>query len=333
MVRVFITVDTEVWPDSPGWPHAPLAPAYDARGDIERYLHGGRGAEARGVRYQLDVLAGARLKATYFVDPMFSFAIGLEPLRELVGSITGAGQEIGLHLHPEWLTDPRCRDLPAFRGPLLHGYDEAEQQALVRSGLARLDEAGSPAVMAFRAGSWGANLATLGALQANGVRYDSSLNVRFAASFPDLDPATRERSTQPFLLEGVAEIPVTNFTDRPPSGRRPLHVCAASLAEFQLVLEHAFAHGWDAVVIVLHSFEFVRVDRAGATGVAPQRLLARRFEQLCAFLDENRTRFATCHFSDLGEGVPARSVHPPLPASSLTRTALRNLEQLASRVY
>lgn len=333
MVNVFITVDTEVWPNSPGWPHAPLAADYDARGDIERYLLGGRVADARGVPYQLEVLARAGLKATYFVDPMFSFALGIEPLRELVARIAGAGQEIGLHLHPEWLTDSRCGDLPAFRGPLLHGYDEAAQCTLIRAGLARLAQAGSPPVVAFRAGSWGANLATLRALRANGLRYDSSLNARFAASFPDLAAGTREGATQPFLLDGLAEFPVTTFADLPPAGRRPLHVCAASLAEFRMVLDHADAQGWDAVVVVLHSFEFVRVERTGPGAVAPQRLLARRFERLCAFLDANRSRFATRHFSGLGAAVTDRAGHPALPQSSRARTAMRHLEQLASRVY
>jgi hypothetical protein len=34
MVNVLITIDTEVWPDAPGWPHAPLPPGYDARRDV-----------------------------------------------------------------------------------------------------------------------------------------------------------------------------------------------------------------------------------------------------------------------------------------------------------
>jgi peptidoglycan/xylan/chitin deacetylase (PgdA/CDA1 family) len=334
MVNVLITIDTEVWPDAPGWPHAPLPPGYDARRDVERYLRGGSGAQARGVPYQLAVFARTGLKATYFVDPMFSFALGIEPLRELVAKIAGSGQEIGLHLHPEWLTDRHCADLPPFRGPLLHAYSDGDQRLLIRAALERLAEAGSPPVTAFRAGSWGANLATLGALRDNGIRCDSSLNARFDASFPDLEPATRAGATQPFLLGSIAEYPVTNFCDRPPSGRRPLHVCAASLAEFRMVLDHAFVHRWEAVVIVLHSFEFVRVDRTRTSGaVAAQRLLARRFEGLCAYLDRNRSRFATCHFSDLAQRPADRPVHPPLPRSSRSRTAMRHLEQLASRVY
>jgi len=333
MVKVFITVDTEVWPSLPGWPHTPLPADHDGSRAIEWYLNGGRGGAARGVPYQLEVLAGAGLKATYFVDPMFSFALGLEPLRDVVSAVVGAGQEVGLHLHPEWLTDPRCKGLPRFAGPLLNGYGEADQSALIRAGLDRLAAAGAPPISVFRAGSWGANRATLRALHVNGIHCDSSLNARFPASFPDGEGAVRDAATQPFRLEGVSEFPVTSFTDRPPSGRRPLHVCAASLAEFRLVLEHAAARNWQAVVIVMHSFEFVRVNRIeGSSMAAPQRLLARRFEQICAFLSENRSRFKTCHFRDESARVTDRGTHPPLPRSSRARTAMRHVEQIISRL-
>jgi hypothetical protein len=332
MVKVFITVDTEVWPNFPDWPHTPLPADHAGARDIDWYLHGGRSTAARGVPYQLEVLARAGLKATYFVDPMFSFALGLEPLRDVVSSIVGAGQEVGLHLHPEWLTDPRCRGLPRFAGPLLNGYGEADQCALIHAGLDRVAEAGAPTVSVFRAGSWGANRATLRALRANGIHFDSSLNARFAVSFPDIDGAVRDAATQPFPLEGVSEFPMTTFADRWPSGRRPLHVCAASLAEFRLVLEHAASQDWQAVVIAMHSFEFVRVNRIGYPGnPSPQRLLARRFEQICAYLAENRSRFRTCHFRDESPTFAYRENHPTVPRSSLVRTAMRHVEQLASR--
>jgi hypothetical protein len=283
------------------------------------------------VPYQLQVLADAGLKATYFIDPMFSFALGAEPLRAIVELVKRNGQEIGLHLHPEWLTDRRCVGFPPFAGPHLSQYAQATQSALIRAGAARLEEVGAGRIGAFRAGSWGANRATLGALAENGIAFDSSLNPTFAASFPDLP----ERATQlqPVRLDGVWEFPVTNFVDRPPAAQRPLHVCACSLAEFRAVLEHAATAGWFAVVLVLHSFEFVRVDRLSSRRAGPQRLLARRFEQLCDYLAANRDRFQTCHFADLDPAeIPAeRTLSPPM--STRGRTAMRHLEQLASRLY
>lgn len=334
-LKVFITVDTEVWPDSRGWPHTPLAPDNGCIREMSWYFYGGAGADARGVPYQLRTLAAAGLKATFFVDPLFSYALGLAPLRDLVMLIQQSEQEIALHLHPEWLTDPRCPRLPAFAGPLLHAYPESDQAILIRAGSDRLGEAGAGKPSAFRAGSWGANLATLRALASNGIRYDSSLNARFGSSFPDIDASVRNAFMQPAMREGVWELPVTNFAAGPLNkALRPLHVCAASFGEFRAVLEHATASHWLAVVIVLHSFEFVRVGRlAAGKAAASQRLLADRFERLCAYLAGNPDKFETCHFADLDRGALPNEAQPAAPASSRTRTAWRNIEQLASRLY
>jgi hypothetical protein len=335
LVKVFITVDTEIWPESPGWPHTPLESNQDCARELSWYFYGGGSPDARGVPYQLSTLAAAGLKATFFVDPLFSYALGIAPLRDLVALIQKHGQEIGLHLHPEWLTDSRCPTLPAFAGPLLHGYSEIDQGRLIRAGSGRLCEAGAPRPRAFRAGSWGASLVTLRALVSEGIGYDSSLNVRFGSSFPDLDMAVRNACTQPAILEGVWEFPVTNFVAGPwHTTRRPLHVCAASLGEFRAALEHAAASSWLTVVIVLHSFEFVRVGRlAAGKAAASQKLLASRFEKLCAYLAANRDKFETCQFADLDRDALPNAPQPAAPVSTRTRTAWRNVEQLASRIY
>jgi hypothetical protein len=331
-LSVLITVDTEVWPVSEGWPHRPLGPSHDARREIDWYFHGGERRHGPGLAWQLATLRAAGLKASYFVDPLFSFALGLDPLREVVGMVEDAGQETCLHLHPEWLTDPRCPPLPAFRGPLLHAYAADDQRVLLDTGLRRLREAGASDITAFRAGSWGANRDTVRALASLGIVHDTSLNARFAASFPDLEPAQRERM-QPFVLDGVVEVPVTGFVDRPPAGRRPLHVCAASFDEFRHVLDHAFDAGWTIVVVVMHSFEFVRVDRLPRASAPPQRLIARRFERLCSHLASQPDRFVTAHFRDLDRAIALQPSQPALPRSSPVRTAARHVEQLVSRLY
>ena len=330
-LRVFLTVDTEIWPRAAGWPHTPLPPGETCERERAAYFWGGEARDRRGLPYQLETLARHGLKATYFVDPLFSRCLGAPLLGEVVGAIAGAGQEIGLHLHPEWLTDPRCRDLPEFAGPLLHQYDAEAQGQLVRAGLRILSDAGASAICAFRAGTWGANLVTLRALAAAGIRFDSSLNAYTAASFPDL--TDRSAWLQPRSLEGVWEFPVTFFVDRPPKGTRPLHVTACTFSELALALEHAHAQGWFSVVIVFHCFEFVRVAELGRPGgrVGPQRLLARRFERLCRYLSRHRDRFQTSSFAELGS-VPATPIGQSPARSNRVRTLTRQASQLLSRV-
>ena len=331
MLNVFITVDTEVWPNSPGWPHTPLPADTRCEREVSAYFHGGDKRTGFGLPYQLRIFRQWRLKATYFVDPLFSFALGTESLRDVLQMISSHEQEVGLHLHPEWLTDPRCAGLPVFKGPLLHQYSEDDQAKLIDAGITRLRELGAPVIRCFRAGSWGADCSTLRALSRAGITVDSSLNAVFSASFPDF--SERDNLRHPARHEGIWEFPVTNFVDRPPSGRRPLHVCACSLDEFRAVLEQGESAGWSSVVMVLHGFEFVRVDRIASGHLRPQRLLATRFERLCAYLAANTDRFQTCHFSDLdlnamGEANPAR----PLSSSRL-RTLRRYAEQAVSRIY
>ena len=105
-VRVFLTIDPEIW--APGR----LAGSPPAR-------HAGEAGDRRGLPYRLETLRRHGLRATYFVDSLFSRCLGARLLDDAVSTIAGAGQEIGLHLHPKWFTDPRCWSLPKFAGPLL----------------------------------------------------------------------------------------------------------------------------------------------------------------------------------------------------------------------
>lgn len=250
----------------------------------------------------------------------------------MVGLLGESRQEIALHLHPEWLTDQRCVGLPKFRGPLLREYPANERTVLLRAGMERLREVGAPALKAFRAGSWGADTATLQSVAEVGIPFDSSLNCCFEVSFPSLE--SRQHIVQPLELAGVLEVPVTWFIDWPPRRPRPLHVNACSIGEFKTVLEQAYAASWSVVVIVLHSFEFTRVDRLEAgRAVTPRWFLAGRFEALCKYLGENRDRFETVGFAQLN----AERIHPnsqPAPLmSSRDRTLGRYAEQLVSTLY
>src|SRR5262245_17093954 len=142
MVKVFITVDTEVWPRAQNWPHTPLPADAACEREIDCYFWGGETSTKLGLPFQLETLAAFDLEATFFVDPLFSFALGLPVLERVVRTIADAKQEVGLHLHPEWLTDPRLPFAHEFHGPYLRGYEEAGQLDLSGKSAERLMEAG-----------------------------------------------------------------------------------------------------------------------------------------------------------------------------------------------
>jgi peptidoglycan/xylan/chitin deacetylase (PgdA/CDA1 family) len=298
--RILLTIDTELRWD----PHARgaswqenLALSFDPAGV--------------GIPYQLARLAAHGLKACFFVDPMPALVHGIEPIRRMIEPILAAGQEVQLHLHPFW-ADPAD---PVFE---LAGLDRQRQLELIRTARDLLIEAGAPSPIAFRSGSYAADLATLDALAALGIPYDSSHNGShhpWPSGLP-LDP----RRIAPALLAGVVEIPVTQI-EQSSGSLRHLQICAVSSDEMHAALLHAADHGHPVATLVGHSFEL-----ATRGGERANPILVRRFERLCGFLAGHRERLPTARFADLAD-LPLDAEASPLPSRPL-RTAARMAQQL-----
>ena len=303
--RVLITIDTEfIWRPDRGWSdwEANFARSYDPA--------------SVGVPYQLHMLARYGLKACFFVDPMPACAFGIEPVRRMVEPILAAGQEVQLHLHPNWFGARGGVTESAFE---LTAWDQAGQRILIEKARDLLVEAGAPPPIAFRSGSYAANDATLRALASLGIRYDSSHNGGHqpwpsAISLPPHQIA-------PVRHCGTIEVPVTQIGDG--AGLRNLQLCAVSSREMAAALDHASEAGHAAATIVCHSFELATRD--GARVNATHK---RRFDGLCAWLAERRDRLPTAFFADLHHLELGRDDRP-LAARAL-RTLARRTEQLWS---
>ena len=99
MLDVFFSVDVEIWCD--GWDN--LDEKFpDA---FRRYVYGQTARGNFGLPYTVQVLREHGLKGVFFVEPLFSTRFGSQPLEEIVGLIREGGQEIQLHLHPEWVDE------------------------------------------------------------------------------------------------------------------------------------------------------------------------------------------------------------------------------------
>ncbi len=300
---VLITIDTEL---------RQTLGVEDWRESYERSYD----AAGVGIPYQLRVLAQYALKACFFVDPMPACVYGIDPIRRMVEPILEAGQEVQLHLHPRWYEMKDGEVSGAFE---LNEYDEQKQREVIERARELLMEAGVADPIAFRAGSYAANDATLRALASLGFVYDSSHN-GCEHPWPSTIDLPSSQIT-PIAHEGVIEIPVTLIDD----GAIPRHlqICAVSMGELRAAIEHAERVKMPLVNIVSHSFEL-----ANRTGTAPNRVHVRRFEALCSFLSRERARFPTAFFSDLNDlqlGVPSNL----LPAASLRRIG-RIVEQMWS---
>ncbi len=290
--RVLLTIDTELtWRSfarGAGW-RENLEASFDPAGC--------------GVSWQLERLARHGLKACFFVDPMPALVYGPEPILRMVEPILAAGQEIQLHLHSFWsdLAEGRTDDA-RFE---LTAFDSSQQQALIETARRLLVEAGAPAPIAFRSGSYAANADTLEALRALGFRYDSSHNgaehpwpsaLPFGASL--IDPAERN---------GIIELPISQILRRD-GGLRPLQLCAVSTREMKAALRHAAKADHPLVTIVSHSFELASRD-----GRRVNRLIRGRFERLCALLEAEAAAMPTFFIADLPDDLATSGSRPLAP--------------------
>ncbi len=307
---VFLTIDTELM-----WRHhaADLPPPTVVARSLE--------PAGVGVAWQLERLRAYGLKACFFVDPMPARLYGMDAIAPTVAAILAAGQEVQLHLHPNWV-GARVGDRGQAHGRFeLVDLSRAEQQDLLAEARDLLRAAGAPEPVAFRAGSYSANDATLDALAALGFAYDSSHN---GAHHPwpsaiDLSPEL----IAPVAHRGLVELPVTTIAT--PGGRRHFQICALSAGEMRAALTHAAAQTHAAVTIVSHGFEL-----ANRSGTRANRVHVRRFEALCTLLAAHADRLPTTHFRDF-PALRLGQDDRPLPANAL-RTARRQVEQLWSNL-
>jgi hypothetical protein len=315
-VKVHLTFDVEVWCD--GW--SDLDERFPAA--FERYYYGRSQAGSYALPKTLEMMGRHGIGGVFFVEPMFSARFGAQYLSTVVGIIADAGQEVQLHLHPEWTDEIRpavLADVSRKRQHMVH-YDVSEQTLLIAFGRRLLEEALGRAITVFRAGSFAANRDTYRALAQNGIWLDSSLNSAFDYSAGTIPEAGSFGSHR--VIEGVRCYPVTVYRDG--LGRlRPAQVNGSSFDELKRALIDADRHGVQHFVIVSHNFEMLKPGSS-----QPDMIVVRRFEALCRFLADHRDRFNVGSFADDRFSLAAES-RPRVPAWS---TAGRLAEQLLRRI-
>jgi hypothetical protein len=301
---VFLTVDVEF-----AWRH------YAAGHDVETLYARSIEPAGVGLSYQLDQLARHGLKATFFVDPMPALVFGIDPVRRMVETILAAGQEVQLHIHPNWrgaAADDRKTRYGRFQ---MYEYGRDEQHALIATATELLVAGGAPPPIAFRAGSYAANDDTLHVLAEQGFAYDSSHNggeariSRIRLPKTQIAPVARQ----------LVEVPVTVIEELP-GQLRTFQLCALSRREAVAALDHAVAQAHQVVTIVSHGFEL-----ANRAGTRPNSVHVRRFEALCRHLAAHAETLPTRHFADRPTLALDAQDRPLGPAP--WRRRLRQVEQ------
>lgn len=316
ITHAFLTVDVEMWP--PHWE----ADGPALRDAYRRYIHGVGQPAQYGLPYQLAVLNEHGLRAVFFVEPLFASALGREALAEVVGMIREAGQEVQLHLHPEWLGRAGHPDLPGPYQLAVKALEQTEQQRLIELGKRWLQEAGAPKITAFRAGSFGADRTTLAAARASGIVADFSQNT--AGPHGPIDPTMPDDLS--VTEEGVIEVPLTayrDFTRR----LRPLQVGSSGIAEINAILDLCSRQRRTVVSILSHSAELLDARRQRVDPVVLQRFL-----KLCQYLARHRDQLPTTTTNNLRQISASATSNGAAPLCVPPQAAARRyVEQLLRR--
>lgn len=320
-MNVFLTFDIEVWCN--GW--GDLDGSFP--GSFERYVYGRSPHGDYALPQTLAILNRHGLKAVFFVEPLFATRFGLEHLGIIVRLIRTAGQEVQLHLHPEWTDEainPIIEDCATKRQHLSY-YTLAEQTALIAQGKKMLEAVGSGPISAFRSGSFAANGDTFKALCCNQIFLDTSLNRCYDISAPELRSA--HSFDQAFVTQGVTTFPVTVMKDGFGKDRHA-QVGACSFNEMRDALLSAQRAGHSDFVVVSHNFEMLKPGTS-----VPDWVVVNRFEQLCRFLVTHSALFCVRGFgADLMNPVE-NSPPLPQPKATLFATTRRYVEQLQRRLH
>ncbi len=159
-MNVHLTFDTEIWCN--GWDR--LDAAFPA--SFERYVYGHSAAGDFALPKTLEILNRHGLTGVFFVEPLFSARFGAQHLATIVGLLHDAGQQVQLHLHPEWSDEIAPPIIPNHHSKRQHltYYTLDEQTALIGRARELLEAAGADEIDTFRSGSFAVNHDTYEAL-------------------------------------------------------------------------------------------------------------------------------------------------------------------------
>ncbi len=291
--------------------------------DVESRTHGGPDQDVLGVLpghpdnygigLMMDMLEAQQVRGTFFLNVYEIAKHGEESIAGAARQIHARGHDLQLHSHP----------LPMFR---YYGMSKApyeQQVAILERGMDLIEGWTGKRVTAHRAGAFSANVDTLRAMDAVGLRADCSLSPGSRVSVPlvhELGATNLARR-----VGSLWEIPTTYYEQLrigPWRSRRILDIEASSLAEIRHVTRVAVRQGLPTVSILMHSFSFTRHGR-------PDDRIIRRFSALLEWLrkqDDIQVKTVEQAYRCLDEGTVPESISGTAPCTGIWFTWSRALQ-------
>lgn len=312
-VQVFFTVDTETSIGG-AFAHPGLKPV----GSRER-IFGKFSGGTYGIPWMMQIAEKHAFRLTFFVETMHHLYFGHEAVQRVIEFILDRGHDAQLHLHPNYRHFASGSLASPLFSDFLHDYDAHEQFHMLCQGVEIFERSGAPRPRAFRAGCYGAGPLTLEALKRAGFWIDSSYNASFIGKtcfLPNLGINDTWRHDS-----GVYLLPVTNFIERShgTTRLRPLDINGAGFEEIRASLRAAHENGMHSVVIVLHSFSFIKPYDVQYRKIRLRGPVVRRFEKLCEYVARHSDKYRARCMGDLSRDElevmsrQARHVYPSVP--------------------
>jgi peptidoglycan/xylan/chitin deacetylase (PgdA/CDA1 family) len=275
-----VTVDTETYAVN-GRP-----PAFGPN------LYGEVSGQSFGVPKIMDICDRFGTKATFFVDVYMHHHYGEKLCAEFCQSIHRRGHDVQLHAHASWL--------PGSTADALASFPRGRQVEILTQGREALGRWIGKVPTAFRAGSYAANLDTIGALRDTGFLVDSSY---FAHNprCPLSQQLANRYGNKVFQIDGLYEVPVSTYWLVNLPGYRKigkLDVNSSALPELTSIVDKFLASEIEYVVLFLHSFSFVRWKKDASGVVANVRAMHRFVRLLEAIVNSGRP-VAFCTMEEL----------------------------------
>lgn len=276
-----------------------------------------------GVHKIMEICDRHGVKGTFFVDVYMHYHYGEKDVKELCQFIDQRGHDVQLHAHTAWLPNSKADDLCTF--PL------ERQVEILAEGRELIHKWTGKAPVAFRAGSYAANLDTIRALERNGFVTDSSY-FPFHRNCKLSKQLHNRYANKPFRIGGILEIPVTTYWLINTSFFRKiskLDVNSSSLAELMDIIPKLMESRVGPVVLFLHSFSFIRWKKDNS-GVLPNYRALERFETIVDAICKRGYQTHFCTMAEISRSFAGENEHeldfiPTVKASGIIPRALQRI--------
>jgi peptidoglycan/xylan/chitin deacetylase (PgdA/CDA1 family) len=296
-------------------------------------MMGEYGERRWGVPLICEILERYNLRATFFLEP-FNEELGWPGETEpVVRYLVDHRQDIQLHVHPNHIHYGRQQAGKEFQMTDQMADLPIETQVdYMRRGAGLIERWGAKRPIAFRAGNMGASEETLEAMKAAGLWIDSSY------TFPYVGGQCRFRETEQYngakWYGDILEVALSAYRQPRFPGfypAKPVDLMGSSFGECRDAAKMICDAGGDAIPI-LHSFSLFKVRDVQCNGGKPNRVVIRRFEKFCHWLDANRHKYPPRTFAEyanlIQSGYQPKAVPPCMvnrPLRAITRKIVQGL--------